>query len=289
MPIKYRHENQLKESLVRLMGVIRKEVEEPGEPKPGPAPGPRPTPVPAGPPPSAAAAKLYEAKPGFANFYFNKLERDRLLRAFRSHGDFTGLTGEWVLEAEGDVKGSKKPVKYVIREEKDKDGKEVRTVVRFSERGTELYDLEPLKPGQNPEDLKSPPGSGGVLVALFQWRQLLALGEKGFGRDFHHGGWEPFYYPAPEGQKPDYVKQHIDAEVLVTRLGPVPAKWYFAREDGKLLGCEVSIQEREDDPCEVYFSDYKKVDGRMVPHKIEVIYGKERYAQLTVQSFTAKK
>jgi S1-C subfamily serine protease len=288
VPIRYRHETDHRETLIRLMGVIRREIDESGGARPPEGGRPRPA-APPGPPPSAAVAKLHEAKPGFANFYFNKLERDRLLKAFRAQGDFSGMTGEWVITADGEVRGRKTTTKIVMRDEKDKDGKELRTNVRFSLGGVELYDLQPLKPGQDPDELLNPPGSGGVLVALFQYRQLLAHGEKGFGSEFYHGGWEPFYQPTPDGQKPDYVKQRVDAEVLTTRAGAVPGKWYFAKGSGLLLGCELTIKEREDDPCEVYFSDYKKLDGRMVPHKIEVRYGKERYALWNVTSFTVSK
>lgn len=287
LPLVYRHENERREVLIRLMGVMRRELQDDGTPKPGSPPQPGRPGMPGLAPLPAEIAKLYEAKPGFANYYFNKQERDRLLKTMRSHGDFTGLTGEWVIAGEGEVKGKKTTVKFVIRDEKSADGKEVRSVVRYSLGGVELYDLEPLKLGQSTSELKNPPGSGGVLVAMFQYRQLLALGEKGFGSEFHHGGWEPFYLPTPEGQKPDYAKQRVDAEVINTRLGAVPAKWYFSRADGKLLGAEVSLVEREDDPCELYFSDYKKVDGREVPHRIEVRYGKDRYALVNVNTFTA--
>jgi S1-C subfamily serine protease len=301
LPLVYRHETERKETLIRLMGVMRREIEDPSkpspspepkpEPKPGPKPGPRPIPIP-GPgrmpitPPPAAVLKMYEAKPGFANYYFNKLELERLLKAFRTHGDFSGKTGEWVIEADGEVKNKKTTVKWVIREEKDAQGKEIRTVVRYSLGGVELYELDPIKPGQTDEERKNPPGSGGILVALYQYRQLLTLAQKGFVGEFYYGGWEPFYYPAPEGARSDFSKR-IEAEVIVTRTAGVPGKWYFDRADGKLLGCEITILEREDDPCEIYFSDYKKdAQGRLLPQKLEVRYGKERYAQLNVQNLS---
>jgi hypothetical protein len=238
----------------------------------------------------AAVAKLYEAKPGFANFYFNKLERDRLLKTFTAnYGSFKGLTGTWVIKGAGEVKGNKdKVVEFKIGEEKDKEGKQ-ETTVHYSLGGVDdLYVLQPLKPGLSQDELESPPGSGGLLVALMQYRQLLALGEKGFPSDgFAHGGWEPFYLPS-DNPKPDYASHRIDCEVLNTRLGSVPAKWYFSRKDGTLLGGEVSLSEREKDPCELYFSDYKKVGGRSLPHKIEVRYGKDRFALINVTSFEVK-
>jgi len=285
VPLKYRHDNESKESLVRLMGVLRKEIAEPGKPNGGPQPI-----VAAPPPPPPAVAKLYEAKPGFANFYFNKQERNRLLKTFvANNGDFAGLTGTWTIKGDGKVKDTAATVEFKIAEEADKEGKR-ETTVRYSKGGVDnLYVLQPLKQGLTQEDLESPPDSGGVLVALMHYRQLLALGEKGFpGDGFSHGGSEPFYLPTDDA-KPDYTKQRVECEVLATKLGSVPAKWYFSKKDGTLLGGEVSLVEREKDPCELYFSDYKKdTAGRNLPHKIEVRYGKSRFAVINVTTFEVK-
>jgi serine protease Do len=275
VPLKYRHDNETKETLVRLMGVMRKEIPEPGKPA-----GPQPV-IAAPAPPPAAVAKLYEAKPGYANFYFNKQERDRLLNTFANNsGKFAGLTGTWTIKGEGKVKDTQSTVEFKIAEEKDKEGK-TETTVRYSKGGVnDLYVLQPLKSGQSQEDLENPPGSGGLLFALMQYRQMLAVGEKGFpGDGFAHGGWEPFY---PDG------KAAVPCEVLLTKLGSVSGKWYFSKKDGTLLGGEVYLLEREKDPCELYFSDYKKVDGRSLPGKIEVRYGKDVFANINVTSFEVK-
>jgi hypothetical protein len=273
------------EALVRLMGVIRKEVTDPNKPNNAP-----PAPPPAAPPP-AVVAKLYEARTGYANYYFNKQNRDRLLKSFVANsGSFAGLTGTWTLKGAGEVNGKKdRVVQFKIAEEKDKEGKS-ETTVRYSLGGVDdLYVLQPLKSGQSQEELENPPGSGGLMVALMHYRQLLALGEKGFpGDGFAHGGWEPFY-PATDDPKPDYMKNRVECEVLATRLGAVPAKWYFSKKDGTLLGAEVSLAEREKDPCELYFLDYKKdASGRSLPQKIEVRYGKERFALINLTTFEVK-
>jgi hypothetical protein len=146
-----------------------------------------------------------------------------------------------------------------------------------------LYDVEPLATKQDDERIKDPPGSGGLMLALYQYRQLLAFGEKGFVRDFYHGGVEPYYPPPAEGEKADYTKQRVDCEVLRTNLAGVPGRWFFSPRDGTLLGFEIIPV--DGDPCEVYLSDYKAVDGRMLPHRIDVQYGKDRYASLTVKGY----
>jgi serine protease Do len=292
MPIVFRHENdkkevEKKETLVRLMGVQRRELPDqeqsqpPDQPKPQPGPKqPRHSPN-----PNSPATKLYQPKEGFANFYFNKLERERLLAGCRKHGDFTKVGKEWTIEAEGDVKQKNASVTFTISEVKDTEGTGSHPRVHAVISGVD-YDLEPLKTKVTPEELKEPRGSGGLLLALYHLQQLLAVGEKSFTGDFSHGGNEPFYPPAPDGARPDYAKQRVDCEVLRTEQAGVAAKWYFSQDDQKLLGCELTV-ESKDDPCEIFLSDYKKVDdSHELPHRIEVRYGTGRYARLNVKSYT---
>ncbi|HEV3236756.1 MAG TPA: trypsin-like peptidase domain-containing protein [Gemmataceae bacterium] len=287
MPLTFRHEDENKNNsevrqiLVRLMGVQHQELDDANQPKPGEPPPPKPGPKPA--PVNPAVAKLYEAKPGFANFYFNKLERDRLLAAFAKQGDFTALNGTWTIEASGEVRDKGNVVRVEIADKKDKEGKNAFTNVKCYI-GEVDFDLDPLKTNQEKDDLKQPPGSGGFMMALYHYRQLLTSGAKGFVGEITHGGFEPFYMPAASGEKPDYIKQRVLAEVIQTRHGGVPVKWFFSMQDQSLLGFEVSV-EREDDPCEVYLSDYQKVEGRSLPHRMEVRYGDKRYANLKINSY----
>ena len=75
------------------------------------------------------------------------------------------------------------------------------------------------------------------------------------------------------------------AEVLNTSAGIFKAKWFFAKDDAKLLGFELRQQDLNEDPCEVYFSDYKAVDGRQLPHRIQVYYRDVHYGTFTVTSY----
>src|SRR5256885_12796265 len=47
---------------------------------------------------TAETAKMYEAKKGYSNWYFNVLERDKLLAEVRKHGDFAAVAGKWVID-----------------------------------------------------------------------------------------------------------------------------------------------------------------------------------------------
>jgi S1-C subfamily serine protease len=282
VPLVYRRENdktvEKHEILVRLMGVQRQELGE-GQPQ-QPPPGPqrrRPQPKPSG--KASAALKLYEPKPGYANYHFNKLERDRLLNAFKAQsGDFSALRGDWMLKANALVKGKRAPAVVTIREKGGKDGHSpaIQSMI-----DNLPYELEPLDVNQSSNAMKDPPASGGLLLALYHYRQFLAFGEKGGFREYSHGGVEPFYLPPPEKGAPDYARLRRDAEVIRTDLTGVSAKWYFDTKDATLLGFELT-PDREEDPCEVYFSDYRTTDGRFMPYKIEVRNGDKQYALFTV-------
>ena len=194
LPMKYRHGSETRETLIRLAGVLPREVRDNKPSKPGE----KPQPVIPAPPLPPAVAKLYQAKEGFANFHFNKEAQDRLLKTFSTnHGNFAGLTGTWTLKGNGEVKGETRDAIITIAEEKDKDGKSETTVHYSRENNPDIYKIQPLRLGESDKDLEAPDGSGGLLVALWEYRQMLALGAKGFPSDgFSHGGVKPFYPPS---------------------------------------------------------------------------------------------
>ena len=70
----------------------------------------------------------------------------------------------------------------------------------------------------------------------------------------------------------------------MSRSGAYLVKWFFARTDQKLIGMEVRLKENED-PCEVYFYDYRAVNGRMLPHRMQVVYGSGHYGTFTFTNF----
>jgi S1-C subfamily serine protease len=282
VPLVFRRNNDKREVLVRLMGVQRQGAppempqkpripRKPGEEKPEPKK-----------PYDSPAKKFFEAKKGYANYYFNRQERERLWEGFKKHGDFTGLAGSWLIETEAEVKGRKTDARFHLREESV--GGETRTLTSLL-LGAVRYDLAPLKGEQDLQVLKDPRGSGGLLAALYQYRRLLTQGEKGFEGGFSHGGHEPLYPPRPDGKQPDSLSElRVDTAVLLTEHAAMPVKWYFSQTDQTLLGFEVTV-DRADDPCEVYLSDYKAVDGRRLPHRVEVRYGNGRFGAFTVKGY----
>src|SRR5262249_35584066 len=100
VPLVYRHDNVKHEVLVRLMGILPQEMEESRDSQPRPRTRPGPPPAPRRPAAESPAAKLCQAKAGYANYYFNRLERGRLWSAFQKHGDFSSIAGAWTIEAD---------------------------------------------------------------------------------------------------------------------------------------------------------------------------------------------
>jgi S1-C subfamily serine protease len=296
VPIVYRHENDKKkletrEVLVRLMGVQRQELNGQPAAQPGRQPGRPPGPGAKPPIVNSPASKLYKAKAGFANYYFNELEQQRLLTAFHKHGDFSKAAGTWGVRTTGTLyagagpRGKRVVADFSIKVKGARDGQNdaIQAIVDGLD-----FSLEPLSDDEKTTTRREPPDSGGLLMALYQYRQLLVHGPKGFATGFSHGGIEPFYPPRAEQGKVDYTKLRVDAEVIRTRHAGVDGKWYFSTKNdetaGQLLGFEVWL-DRDDDPCEVYLSDYKDVDGGKLPHRFEVRFGDKPYANLNVNTW----
>jgi S1-C subfamily serine protease len=281
VPMVYRQKNEKRETLVRLMGVIRQEIKDPNAPNPAGPAGPKPA------IPNSPAKALYEVKEGFSNYYFNKLERDELLKSLASHGKFDDVQGTWVIRGSGQVKGKRAIGQITIENKgaKDKTNDVVKSIIDGL-----TESLEPLMPS-GADNVKDPPDSGGLLMALYNYRLLLAYGEKGFGGRLTHAGSEPFYLPPPEKDRPNYKELSVDCDVLRSEFSGMPTKWYFVKKDevrvangvnyklvkGQLLGFETLV-DAAGDPCEVTLLDYEKTDGRMLPREMQVRYKDKTYA-----------
>ncbi len=298
MPLVFRRENEKREVLVRLMGVQRELMTDrpnaPPRPQPQPGGPPRP-PAPKGPPPPSA--KFYKFKEGgFSNYYFNEVAQNRVLDTLKKTSDFTTQHGDWTLKFSGKMlaglgAGRNMTAMFLIKETGVADGKSPKILADID--GLD-FPLEPLNVQERPDAFKDPPESGGFVLAIFLYRQLLAYGGKGFTREFHHGGVEP-YYPPSNDENPDYSKIRVMAEVLRGKYAHVETRWYFALEDdkegrwkkGHLIGFEVT-PDKDEDPCEVCLSSYKDINGKQLPTNWFVRRGDRPYVDLKLDSLTAK-
>ena len=189
--------------------------------------------------------------------------------------------GTWTAEGKYQVGERNGDLKFEISESKDADA-------LVSLKLNIDHKLAPLKE-TDPRLQTEPIGSGGLMMALYQWHRFLTVGPTGFEGLFAHGGHEPFYpYPADGSAPKSLASLRTDCAVIRTKHGSTEAKWYFSLKDHTLLGFETFIT-KDEDPCEVYFGDYKAVDGRQLPHRIEIRYKDKRYAVLTISKYTLGK
>ena len=289
LPLSYRRGNDARESLVRLMGNTDAALDRPAADKPPPGrPQPKGPNAPAKPGlDKSPAKKLFLEKKGFANYYFNKQHQEALRAAAAKSGDFAALGGAWAIDCTIELSDRRGECKITIAE-----GADGLTEAKVSRNGIEDA-VKPLKADAPLGELQLPQGSGGMLSALYLYRRLLTQWDKGFEIGFDHGGREPFYPPpaGPPGAKADtrpLKDSRVDCEVIRGKHGPFEAKFYYAAAGQQLLGCEVTLS-KEEEPCELFFGDYKPVDGRSLPHRIEVRTGDKRYAVLTVKTYTLGK
>ena len=75
--------------------------------------------------------------------------------------------------------------------------------------------------------------------------------------------------------------------ILGTHKG-VECRFYFDAADGNLIAMEM-FPEDDADPCELYFSRYRDVGGRMLPGRIEVRNGDEVYGVFSINEITLEK
>lgn len=290
VPLVYRRENEQREISVRLAGVHSDEellsliqrrgqakpsqkpggkgkdegpMPKPEEPKPSDEPGdPNPRPMPAGPqaqqpaPIPEVAAKLIKKRNGFANYYFNELNRDRVWNAAKKHGDFTTLPATWVIEAELEGVGPCE-IKFLEKE-----------IVASFPSGAAKVDLT-----KDLDEQLAPPQSGGLLIALYLWKQLLTQGPEKFGATTYLG-------TLPVAGRNDFC------DALDTTYQVVEGRFLFAPDTGRMIAVE-AYPEPQTDPCELSLDDYREIDGRSLPHRIQVRYGDNPFGVLILKKFTA--
>jgi S1-C subfamily serine protease len=238
---------------------------EGGAPKvqPGlPLPIPIPLGKPAAPVPMPdAVKKVFQEKHGFANYHFNQLEQDRVCKAWRGRGDFTPLGGIWKLRG------------------KLESGSDFRLQLTESDATLEApvgnFQWAVGRDSASTAGTAgtAPPGSGGLLPALCFWRRLAVEGPKGF-TDFYYLGTAP--PPGPGGFAAG--RQRL-VDVLLGEFRGIECRFYFDPGSGDLVALEM-YPAQDVDPCELWFSEYRDMDGRFLPARIEVRTGEQIYGVL---------
>ena len=278
VPVSYIQDERRHNVLVRLAGVhgadeltakVQRGPQAPEIPKPKddkpdeekekPGDKPKiPLPVPghdaAKKPAPKEVAKYIQSREGFANFYFNSLNRDRVWNGFSSTGDFTKLTEPWRLVGKTANGGE---IEVVLGPEK---------ALAKLPGSPVIVDLS-----QDLGNQLGPVGSGGFVVALHLWQRMLTLEPAKYGDVYYLG-------TTPIPTEKDLV------DVLVATYQVVETRFMFDAQSGQLVGLEM-YPDLNVDPCEIYFSDYHEVDGRLLPHRMEVRHGDHLFEVIQIDEF----
>jgi serine protease Do len=248
----------------------QKPEKRPQEKKPGdhdddgPAPGPLPEDGPAHAmrpkaPIPEIVKKHFEQKRGYANYYYNRLNRDRVWKAMvAAQGDMGSPGRSWSIAGPLDGGG-----RYRI------EISDAEVLLKVPTRESKWTASDEITSSLTPE------GSGGLFPAIYLWRRLIVAGPEKFGEVYYLGA-------APMAGQPDSV------DVLVGLHGGAECRFSFDSKTGLLLAMEM-FPEANADPCEVRFSDYAPIGGRNLPHRMVVRYGGQQFATFKIDLFSLDK
>ncbi|MFN9196688.1 MAG: S1C family serine protease [Planctomycetaceae bacterium] len=273
LPLVYRREGRKQEIFVRLRGLHRQSEmtlqppERPAEePKPGDKdqdkgrkPGAPKPPRPAGrgkPKPPEQYAKFLVEKPGFANFHFNQLEQERVLRGLAAWGDFKTPTGAWKLTAH--AVAADLPAVFTLADE---------LCGLILADGQQAFAQETNAEAKQGDE---PPATGGLLLALHQLRWLLAKGPQAFS-ELYYAGSEP-----RDGNGPL-------VDVLATERFTARTRFLFDKQTGELIGFDTERDE-DVDPCEVRFEGIAEFQGRTFPKLLIVRHADREYGRFELRA-----
>ena len=201
----------------------------------------------------------YTARPGYANYYFNALNQKRVWSTLQNNGDF-----------------SKTPERWTITTKNDR--KQQVTIQFDSKTGTYQLPVNELTVDFT-SDLGSdlaPKNSGGLLLALHLWQRLLREGIDKFG-EVYYLGTMPYANAASWREGKQY-------DVLVGNYEGIETRFMFDPENGRLAAMEVSPGDNFD-PCEIRFDNYREIDGRQLPMRLDIRNGERQFAVFEIESF----
>ncbi len=272
VPLSFRRDGKRHEIVVELRSLHSTSELHGPEEKPKPAPGnpqdrekPQPgdegKPQPRRPqqPPEAKPAAppeqwkhLFVEKKGYANYYFNKQEQQRVLAGLAEYQSLAAVPGRWKLTGET---SKKQPFVLTVAE----------TGVGMTIGDKEVY-LQPLD-GSDPVD--EPPQTGGLMIALQHFKLFTTRGADAFTLVDYLGS-QPL-----DGKGPA-------VDVLLTQLGIVQTRWFFHRTEGRLLGWDSSLGS-DVDPASVRIEKTADFGGRQLPEKWSAFSGDRPFAEFFVQ------
>ena len=268
VPISFLHDGEQIDTHVRLSGVhstdeLVSKIQQAPKPDPKPGEDPPKPPGPPGRPPMAKApavppeiAKLLEKRRGYANFYFNRLNRDRVWSQLNSETDYSQFSGQWKLFGQIDQLGD---LEITLGDEQSHANMPQGAVVLNTDGSAEL------------DSQLGPRGSGGLLLGLHLWRQLLLHGPDKFGKVYYLGTTPLIGRP---GLHDTLIGIHKEIEV----------RFMFDPGTGRLMGLEM-YPDLGTDPCEIQFDDFRPAGDQVMPHTLRIRHGDLLYGTIELKNY----
>ena len=197
--------------------------------------------------------RQFVKKAGYANYYFNQQQQQRVLRGMETLQSWRSSSGRWKLTG--------------------RTGTHESFTLTMSNKGLglQLPNRPGLQPLEGADYLDEPPGSGGLLAALQQLKLFLTLGPEAFAEFFYLGS-----HPL-DGRG-------VLVDVLLTRQGGVETLWYFQKSDHLFIGFDSALG-TDVDPCEIRFQQFGDFGGKLFPSHWTVRHGIKEFATFEVLTF----
>lgn len=189
-------------------------------------------------------AALYEERRGYANYWFNRQQRDEIWTKSRSHGDFSIVNQKWRITA--NINGEKS--KLILSDETS---------------GLQIEDDACLLDYKEMPNTQLAPNKTGLLLAMHLWRKMLIVGPKNYGETTYFG--EIPLFLTIENQLTDLG--NVNCVVATTDV--IETNFLFGTENSQLIAMEV-FPDVDVDPTVLHFADYQTHDDLTVPGTIRV-------------------
>jgi len=266
VPVKFARDDETIDIFIRLQGVhtgdelvkiVAGNAPAPTEPpKPGDQPETPRTPIVQARPAVKAPAgfeDLYESQTGFANYYFNKQQQQRVWDQAFGGSAFGKHTQSWKLTG------------------KDSQGADVEIVLGDEQSGIKTVDdAFVLKLSEDLTTQAEASTRNAFLLALHQWRELLRLGPSKFGQSVYFG------------EIPDQAGERF--EMIVATRDILETNLLFRMTDGRLRMFE-SYLDNDRPPCAIKFSDYQTENDLLLPTTISYQFGNGEAETITIEKF----
>ncbi len=267
IPIRFRNDSGVVETYIRLQNLhLASELEEiikgespqqklPRKPPGGkdPAPG---DPVPNGkektdaphqllPTKRDAVDDLFVEKRGYTNYYFNRVELDRILGLQAARGTWKDSSESWKIS--GEIPGENLAVEMLLSD--------ASLTLRLGDKTETVHPLQGW-----PKWIKQR-SSIGAVMGMRIWQQWNRIGPRLMG--------EAVYL----GRNP-VVGRELLLDVTRITVSDFDVMVYSSPESGLIEVIEV-FSDKQTDPVELFFEKYETVDGRATPKTIRLAYGLE--------------